>query len=195
MKHALALLLIAAACATAPKPDLTALHNELLAMRAADQDVRKRWIAAGMNDETLKAEAAAIDAKHVARLQQIIDQLGGWPGKSLVGMDGSNAAWLIAQHGGREFLHKVLPLMKTAAASGELPPASYALSEDRVRIQDGQKQLYGSQFNTRDGKCEPLPIEDPEHVDERRKSVGLDSLSDYTKALCATYSSPAPKRD
>lgn len=188
MKRALALLLlIAAACATTPKPDLNALHKELLTMRAADQDVRHRWIAAGLTDEKLKAEAMALDARHVARLQQIVDQLGGWPGKSLVGMDGSNAAWLIAQHGGREFLHEMLPLMKKAAESGELPPASYALSEDRVRIQDGKKQLYGSQFNTRNGKCEPLPIEDPEHVDERRKSVGLDPLSDYTTELCKTY--------
>jgi hypothetical protein len=190
VKRVLAVLAIAAACATAPKPDLAALHTELLAMRAADQEIRNRWIAAGLTDEKLKAEAAALDAKHVARLRQIIDQLRGWPGKSLVGMDGSNAAWLIAQHGGREFLHEMLPLMKTAADRGELPPASYALSEDRVRIQDGKKQLYGSQFNTRDGKCEPLPIEDPEHVDERRKSVGLDTLAEYTKALCATYRKP-----
>jgi len=186
MKRALLVLLLFA-CATTPKPDLAALHSELLAMRAADQALRQRWIAAGLTDEKLKAEAAALDAQHVARLQQIIDQLGGWPGKSLVGMDGSSAAWLIAQHGGREFLHKVLPLMKKAAESGELPPASYALSEDRTRIQDGKKQVYGSQFNTRDGKCEPLPIEDPEHVDERRRSVKLDTLAEYTEQLCKTY--------
>ena len=40
-----------------------------------------------------------------------------------------------------------------------------------MRIQDGKKQLYGSQFNT-------------------RKSVGLDPLSDYTKELCKTYQHP-----
>jgi hypothetical protein len=185
VKRVFALLLIAAACATAPKPN-PALRTELLAMRDADQVLRKRWIAAGLDNQPLKAEVAALDAKHVARLTQIIDEVG-WPGKSLVGPDGANAAWLIAQHGGKEFLHKVLPLMKKAAARGELNAASYALSEDRVRIQDGKKQIYGSQFNTRDGKCEPLPIEDPEHVDERRRSVKLDLLADYAADLCKMY--------
>ena len=78
-------------------------------------------------------------------------------------------------------------MMKAAVDKGELEGGLYATSVDRVRIQDGQKQLYGSQFDTKGDKCEPLPIEDPEHVDERRKAVGLGPLDEYTKQLCALY--------
>ena len=165
-----------------------ALRDELIAMRDKDQDVRNRWIK-DQSSQPLKDEMAATDAKNVARLREIIKQYG-WPGKSLVGAAASNGAWLIAQHGGKEFLHETLPLMKTAMEKGDLPASDYALSVDRTRIQDGEKQMYGSQFDTKDGKCEPLPIEDPEHVDERRKAVGLENLADYMKMLCEMYKKP-----
>lgn len=77
--------------------------------------------------------------------------------------------------------------MKAAVEKGEMEGSSYALSVDRTRIQDGQKQLYGSQFDTEGDKCEPLPIEDPEHVDERRTAVGLGPLAEYAKQLCEMY--------
>jgi hypothetical protein len=161
------------------------LSDELIAIGTEDQEIRNRWIKDQTN-QSLKDEMAAIDARHVARLREIIKQYG-WPGKSMVGTKAANDAWLVAQHGGKEFLHETLPLMKDAVDKGELPGASYALSVDRTRIQDGLKQIYGSQFDTKGDKCEPQPIEDPEHVDERRKEVGLDSLADYAKTLCAMY--------
>ena len=164
------------------------LSDELIAMGTADQDIRNRWIKDQTN-QALTDEMAAIDAKHVARLREIIKQFG-WPGRSLVGPKAATDAWLIAQHGGKEFLHETLPLMKEAVDKNDLPGSSYALSVDRTRTQDGEKQLYGSQFDTKDGKCEPLPIEDPEHVDARRKEVGLEPLADYTKTLCAMYKKP-----
>jgi hypothetical protein len=94
---------------------------------------------------------------------------------------------MIAQHGDKQFLHETLPLMKAAVDKGDLDAALYATSFDRVRIQDGQKQLYGSQFDTQNGKCEPMPIEDPEHVNERRKAIGLGPLDEYAAQLCALY--------
>jgi len=162
-----------------------ALGDELRAMAKEDQEVRKRWIKDQQN-ETLKSEMAAIDAKHVARLREIVKE-NGWPGTALVGFNGMNDAWLIAQHGGKEFLHEMLPLMKAAVEKHDLDASLYATSVDRVRIQDGQKQLYGSQFDTKNGKCEPQPIEDAEHVEERRRAMGLTPLADYAKELCAMY--------
>jgi hypothetical protein len=160
----------------------------LIAMRDVDQDVRNRWIK-DQSNQALRDEMGTVDAKNVARLREIIAQYG-WPGKSMVGVKAGGAAWIIAQHGGKEFLHETLPLMKIAVDKGELAGASYALSLDRTRIQDGLKQVYGSQFDTKGDKCEPLPIEDPEHVDERRKAVGLDTLAEYTRTLCEMYKRP-----
>ncbi len=200
MTRALAVLLLLSACTTAPAPTRNAaevggatqaivlngeLRDELLAMRAADQEVRGRWIKDQKNAQ-LNDEMNAIDAKHVARLRQIID-VYGWPGKSLVGPKASGGAWMIAQHGGKEFLSYTIPLMRNAVAKGELDGGLYATSVDRARVQAGQQQVYGSQFDTEGGKCDPMPIEDAANVDARRKEVGLGPLSEYAQQLCTLY--------
>jgi hypothetical protein len=175
------------ACAHRPDPkELDAIRDELIAMRDADQEVRKRWIKDQQNKELI-AEVEAVDARHVVRLKAIIKRLGTWPGKALVGDKASTGAWFIAQHGGSVVLHEMLPLMEKAVKTGDLDGSLYATSIDRVRIQDGKKQLYGSQFNTSGDACEPLPIEDPEHVEERRAAIGLGPLAEYMKQLCEMY--------
>ena len=184
-KIAIALLFAAAACRTL-NPD--ALRDELLAMNKADQEVRQRWLK-DQKDPAINAEMKTLDAKHVKRLRQIVKRYG-WPGKSLVGMKASGGAWTLVQHGGNEFLHEMLPVMEEAAKKGELSYALVATSIDRVRIGDGTKQLYGTQFDTSGSKCEPLPVEDPEHLDQRRDAAGLGSIATYTEQLCTLYKQP-----
>lgn len=193
MRIAAALLLFAAACATAPPRELTppsnvALAEELRAMAAEDQDVRQRWMKDQQN-EAIRNEARELSKKHVARLDQIIAE-HGWPGISLVGFNGMNDAWTLAQHGGRDYLPRVLPLMYEAARRRELDEEMYAKSLDRVLTQQGKKQMYGTQFDTANGKCEPLPIEDAKTADKRRRRAGMQTLAEYTKELCEMY---APK--
>ena len=182
---AIALLLAAAACRTL-KPD--ALRDELLAMNKADQDLRQRWLK-DQKDPAIKTEMRELDAQHEKRLRQIVKRYG-WPGKSLVGMKASGGAWTIVQHGSSEFLHEMLPVMEDAAKKGELTYGLVATTIDRVRIADGKKQLYGTQFDTSGNKCEPLPIEDPEHLDQRREVAGLGSMATYTEQLCTLYKQP-----
>ncbi len=77
--------------------------------------------------------------------------------------------------------------MYEAVLKRELDESLYATSLDRVLTQQGKKQLYGTQFDTSNGKCEPLPIEDADNVDERRTRAGMMPLAEYTKELCAMY--------
>jgi len=154
-------------------------------MNKADQDLRQRWLK-DQKDPALNAEMKQLDAQHVKRLRQIVKRYG-WPGKSLVGQKAATGAWTIVQHGGNAFLHEMLPMMEEAAKKGELSYGLVATSIDRVRTGDGKKQLYGTQFDTSDGKCEPLPIEDPEHLDQRREIAGLGPMAAYTEQLCTLY--------
>ncbi len=165
------------------------LRAELVTMRDADQEVRRRWVKDQKN-EALKKEMAAVDARNVARLREILQNYG-WPGKSLVGTDGAGAAWTIAQHGGHLFLQQTVPLMKAAADKGELDWGLVATSIDRVLIGDGKKQLYGTQFDTEGDHCEPKNVADPAKLDERRKAVGLGPINEYAKMLCAVYKTAA----
>jgi hypothetical protein len=181
-KFAIALLFTAVACRTL-NPD--ALRDELLAMSKSDQEVRQRWIKDQKNP-AIKSEMRALDAQHEKRLRQIVKRYG-WPGKSLVGLKASGSAWTVVQHSSSEFLHTMLPVMEEAAKKGELSYGLVATTIDRVRIADGKKQLYGTQFDTDGDKCEPLPIDDPEHLDQRRETAGLGSIATYTEQLCTLY--------
>lgn len=168
-----------------PQPTHPDLAAELVAMRDADQEVRRRWIKDRENT-ALQKEVEAIDVRHVEQLTAILDRYG-WPGKTMVGAKGSNAAWLIAQHGGPVFLRKTIRMMYEAVRAGELDEGHYATSLDRLLLGEGGKQIYGTQFNTSGGKCEPMPIDDPARVDERRIKAGMGPLADYQKQLCALY--------
>src|SRR5688572_16239246 len=66
---------------------------EKLAMKLSGPDqkeVTEKFIAVVKKQD-------AIDAKNIKRLEEIIAQQG-WPGKSLVGKEASQAAFLIIQH-------------------------------------------------------------------------------------------------
>jgi hypothetical protein len=147
-----------------------ALREELLAMRDRDQAER---IGKPIGTET--------DADRTLRLREIIEEFG-WPTPALVGEDGASAAWLIAQHSDFDvaFQEQVLALMNEALAAGDADPSEVAFLEDRVAVNTGRPQTYGSQIRCRNGTARPAtPIADREHVDERRAEVGLEPLEDY----------------
>lgn len=162
-----------------PEP---ALARELLAMEQEDQALRTGWPPGGPDTATRK-RMLETDAAHEARLKQIISAKG-WPGQSMVGYRAANSAWLIAQHGSKVFLKSSLGLMQKAAAQLEITPSKLALSIDRDLSNDGQQQLYGSQFRIgSDGKNVAFPIADPERLDARRASMGLQPFADYQRLL------------
>lgn len=176
-------LLLASAQRELTPPANAALAAELRTMAAADKALRERWMKDQQN-QALRDEVRATDAKHVARLDQLI-AAHGWPGISLVGFNGMNDAWLIAQHGGRDYVPRVLPLMYEAVLKGELDESLYGTSLDRVLTYQDKPQMYGTQFKP--GSCEPYPIDDPANVDARRKRAGMEPLAVYTKQLCEMY--------
>jgi len=163
----------------------SALRRELLAMVDADQRVREAF-SLPMESEKV-AEMRTIDAKHTARMKAVVAQ-HGWPGRSLVGDDGTHAAWLLVQHAEVSFMAQCLPLMERAVSAGEASPKDYAYLLDRVRMSQGKPQVYGTQFTSgADGKLVLHPVEDAEHVDERRRAVGLPSMAEYEKKIREVY--------
>jgi hypothetical protein len=162
------------------------LRQELLRRMRADQDARKAVVPLlekkGSEAEEAKKRLREIDRENTARLQEIIKQ-HGWPGKSLVGSDGSHAAWLLVQHADRDrpFQKRCLDLLKVAVAKGEATGEQLAYLTDRVRVGGKKPQIDGTQLRWVDGKLRSLPIEDEANVDRRRKAVGLLPLADYLR--------------
>jgi hypothetical protein len=116
------------------------------------------------------------------RIKEIFNQYG-FVGVDLAGKEGTNNFWLLVQHSDHtpEFQKEVLVKMKLEVEKGNAEPGNYGLLVDRVRINSGQKQVYGTQvaYNSETGQAYPNNLEDSLNVNERRKSVGLDPLENY----------------
>lgn len=132
-------------------------------------------------------EVARTDLRNRERLKAII-RSHGWPTLAMVGADGSQAAWIIAQHADADpqFQRDVLVLLEPLVESKQVDARWYAYLHDRVHV----PQRFGTQGGCRaKGVWAPREIESPAQVDERRASVGLDKLSEYVEfassRLCA----------
>lgn len=179
------------ACRTASVPERRfvehseVLRRELLGMRERDQKVREGF-SSKMSEETMAA-IMAVDGEHLGRLKEIVRQFG-WPGKSLVGADGAEAAWLLVQHAPTPFMKECLPLLEDAVSAGESQARHYAYLYDRVQVQDGNLQKYGTQYRFNpEGGLEREPLADPESVDQRRAAIGLSTMEEYEAVLKETY--------
>jgi hypothetical protein len=106
-------------------------------------------------------EMEAIHRHNAARLREIIGE-HGWPHEEIAGEDGAKAAWLIAQHaiGEPDFQRQTLVLLKKHTAEGKLPAWQAAYLEDRIAVQEGRPQRYGTQSidDIRDGRSRPFPL-------------------------------------
>lgn len=160
-----------------------ALRNELLALVQDDQRARKAYIA-NQQDEAARNAMMEIDAKTTARMKQVVAK-HGWPGASLVGEDGANAAWLLVQHADkdRKFQRECLAKMEPMVKTGEVSARNYAYLYDRVAVADKRPQRWGTQFEG----DKPFPIEDEANVDARRKAIGLPTMAEYAQEMRAMY--------
>jgi len=128
-----------------------------------------------------ESPSAASDTSVLSRLRTLASTRGSaWPTRSVVGAAGVRAVWILAQ--GDTALQRVALHRMMESGPDEALPADVAVLEDRVRLQSGRKQLYGSQLRMVNGRLAPAPIEDSVHVDMRRDAAGLPPLR---QAMCS----------
>lgn len=125
-----------------------------------------------------------IHIRNTSKVKEIIKEYG-WPGKDLVGNDGADAAWYIVQHSvlDTEFMKSCIPLLQNAVINNQAEGRHLAFLQDRVLSMAGKPQIYGTQFKTKEGKVVPLPIKDPEIVDDLRADLGLETLEERTSYM------------
>ncbi len=158
------------------------LHDELVAMAERDQDER----TGGPQGEG--------DAARTARLKEIVET-HGWPTFDLVGEDGEDAAWVIAQHSDLDpaFQQRALELLREAVQRGQASPGNLAYLEDRVAVAKGEPQTYGTQIGCGpDGATPATPIRDESGVEARRADAGLEPLADYLEEMAEICAAEEP---
>lgn len=62
-----------------------------------------------------------------------------------------------------------------------------AYLQDRILIQQGKPQIYGTQHEVRDGKVVPMATREPDRVNEKRANLGLWSQAAHTAHLQRDY--------
>jgi hypothetical protein len=155
------------------------LRAELIAMRDEDMRVRNELHERGQLGGPYVPGMEAVHIRNATRLRELI-ALHGWPAEDIAGEDGAKAAWFIAQHavGEPDFQRESLRHLQSCAAESRVPAWQAAYLEDRIAMQEGRPQRFGTQWmdESTDGRTRPWRLADPEHVNELRASVGLGPL-------------------
>jgi hypothetical protein len=140
--------------------------------RRVERDQRAR---ADGEPETIRAN----DRENTAWLRSVI-RAHGWPGLRLVGDQGGKDAWLLTLHADADlaFQRQALDLLIEAVDGGDAPAWQVAYLVDRVLMHRGRPQRYGTQFHRVGTQWRPLPVEEPERIDERRTRLGLPPFAE-----------------
>lgn len=130
------------------------------------------------------------DSLNYYSLRHIVDQFG-FPNYDMVGEKASHNFWLLIQHQDShpQFQEEILNKMKLEADKGKASLLDYAYLLDRVKVNAGQPQIYGTQMTLNSAKTsyEPKPVVEPEKLNERRQSVGLDPIENYIQLMNTRY--------
>lgn len=125
------------------------------------------------------------DSLNLIEAKKILDE-HGLLGIDKVGTEGAAALWLVIQHATLAEQEKYLPMLERAVEEGELVPYQLAYLKDRIRMRQGKRQIYGSQFATFEGKRVLYPVENLETINETRRAIGLGRIEDYVEFADAT---------
>ncbi|MBI3409485.1 MAG: hypothetical protein HY040_14180 [Planctomycetes bacterium] len=157
-----------------PEDQVASIREELARRGKIDQEVRT-------NKDKMK-DMPKVDADNTKYLIKLIGDVG-WIDVERFGAKTAHHAFLIVQHSGHiPLMLAALPPIEKDVKAKQLDAQPYALLYDRLQVNLGEKQRYGSQLGTNDsGELVLMPLEDAGRVEEIRKEIGLFPLSKYLK--------------
>jgi hypothetical protein len=88
-----------------------------------------------------------------------------------------NSIWFVIQHSESKFMAYSYLKFKALVAKGLLKPSTMALMDDRMLMNNGYPQIYGSQIVENN----IYKLRDPRKVNEWRAEVGLGTIEENTK--------------
>ncbi|RCS28046.1 hypothetical protein DUT90_01700 [Polaribacter sp. WD7] len=164
------------------------LADELKIMAKVDQIAA--YIPQGkykkMTSEQWDSFKDSVFTTHQKRLEEIFVKYG-FVGFDLAGEEGSRNFWLMVQHSDHnpDFQKEVLEKMKIQVEKQNAEASIYGLLVDRVNINTGKPQIYGTQvdYNFDLAQAFPKNLTDSVNVNERRKTIGLKPIEEYLNQM------------
>lgn len=203
----LSLLILLSTAAQAQKNP--ALAKTIDSLYQEDQAVQLKLKAMSERQapkDSLKLQDSLKKQTYVRGLQaaKSIYEKYGYPTRQLVGADATHHFFVLIQHADSDpqFQVAMLPVLDKQSKKGNVDRKDYAYLYDRVQRNTGGKQLYGTQlsydktgnlFDSNNRIIFPADLADPQHVDERRKEIGLEPLEQYYEAVLQMLGRPKKK--
>ena len=159
------------------------LAAKIIAMANEDIQMRRRYSKTG-------EWQTKTDKRNTKSMKQIVGKYG-WPTVSLVGKKANLLAWLLVQHADLDphFQAHCLILMKEIARKNpeDIDKSGIAYLTDRVKVNSGTSQLFGTQFYVKDGKMIPRPIRDIKGLEKRRTNFNLEPFEKNKQRMENNY--------
>lgn len=177
------------------------------AFREASEDFRKDFDRLGIVNDTpwpwsalewspeeeapeLVKKVWATTRANTVWFRGVVERVG-WPGRSLVGEDGADAAWMLLTHScthvstigtpeDLQFRRNCIPLLEEAVRQREADPRHLASNVDSVCEQSGELSKYGvlSTVSETGEVSFFFPAHEPAVLNQNRAAVGLPTFEE-----------------
>ena len=166
------------------------LSDELIKLVNKTEGIIYHGIEGKLANDALRKRVDEARVENNARLCQILKEFG-WPTPVEVGKDGVGAMIYLVRNSRQPDLQAdLLPVIIAAVKRGDAEKGEVADLVDRMRVDSGRKQLFGTQVKVINGFLVLAPIEGEAQVDARRKQFGLVPLADHLRELQREYQTP-----
>ena len=158
--------------------------NKLQTLFDTDNELRNKYLKTHSDADLQKIKE--VDAESTSYIKKILNEFGP-PSIGKIGKQASFYAWKLVQHSADQTLQeKYLKIMERNL--NDFNKRDYAYLKDRVLLAQGRKQIYGTQF-TKDpsGSYIAINLDNPEHVNERRSDMELDTLEENIERMKRLY--------
>lgn len=165
--------------------DYKSIAEKIINLKDADLALRDKLVQNGQLGEGYNEEMKALHNRNAKILNDIINTIG-YPTIDKVGKEANEATWLVIQHsiGQPEFMKKCVELLGSVVSENKKDPKNLAYLTDRIAVFEGKPQLYGTQFDWDENEnLSPNLFDDIIKVNERRKSIGLNSLEEQIEVM------------
>jgi len=190
------IVLLLTHCDSPESIDYEALSIELDSIYKTDQKYRmmldsvgKMYGANSPELRNLWQKQQEIDEANVIRILEIIDEVGGYPGPSMVGSKAGTATFFVLQHAPDSIQEQYYEMIVQAGIDNELKDGLVAMYRDRYLMHRGEPQIFGTQVRinyqtdsitgVKTEHAYIWPIADTTNIDSLRMWNGLGSLEEY----------------
>jgi hypothetical protein len=139
-----------------------------------------------IHKEELEKEIALQDCINQIRILNLIKK-NGWLSEKQVGLS-NEAYFLVFHHADNDFQKRYLDIIEKAYKEGNIKSSNFALFEDRLLVNAGKKQKYGSQIKSYKKEWVLYPTENVDSINSKRAKMNLESIENYLEIFNIKWS-------